>query len=71
MVKMEHILEKRPGFTGAWDEKDDDWPLVRNEYKKATALFLDAETSTGLIVHVIRTSPCIRGVTMTKNSCVA
>ncbi len=35
IVKIEHKLEKRPGITGAWDEKDDDGAPVRNEYKKA------------------------------------
>ncbi len=34
MVKMEHALEKRPGFTGSWDENNDDWELVKNKYQK-------------------------------------
>ncbi len=35
IVKMEHALEKRPWFTRAWGEKDNDWALVRNEYQKS------------------------------------
>ncbi len=34
MMKMEHALEKRLGFMGAWDENDDDWALVKSKYKQ-------------------------------------
>ncbi len=72
MVKLEHTQEKRPGFTGAWDENNDDWALIKSEYKKNTAPLLDAETAAGLFVHVKRKSPCVRGVTATiVHSCAA
>ncbi len=65
MVKMEHALEKRPGFTGAWDENNDDWELIKSKYQKTTVPPLDAKTIARLFVHVIRKSPCVRGVTVT------
>ncbi len=40
--------------------------------KKPTAPLLDAKTIAGLFVHVIRKSPCVRGVSATiMHSCVA
>ncbi len=65
MVKMEHTVEKRPGFTGAWDKNNDDWALVKSKYQKTTVPLLDAKIAAGLYVHVMRKSPSVRGVTAT------
>ncbi len=65
-------MEKKPGFTGAWDENDDDWALVKSEYQKTTAPILDAKTTADHFVHEIRKSPCVRGVSVTiMHSCAA
>ncbi len=55
MVVIEHTLEKRSGFTEAWD----DWTLVKIEYQKSTVPLLDAKTVAGLFVHEVRNSPCV------------
>ncbi len=64
MVKMEHVLEKRPGFTGAGtcQKKVPKNPLCHSWMK----------TVTGLFVHVIKKSPCVSGGTVPfMHSCVA
>ncbi len=63
---MEQLLEKRLGFTGKRDEKhDNNWMPVRNEYQKPTKPLLDAKIGPGLLAHVKRKSPCVRGDAMT------
>ncbi len=71
MLKVEHTLEKRLGFTAAWDENDNNWALVKSKYQKNTAP-LDAQTIAGIFVHLIRKLPCVKGVTVTiMHSCAA
>ncbi len=53
------------GETGAWDENNGDWELVKSKYQKNTLPLLDSKIITGLFVHVIRKSPCVREVTVT------
>ncbi len=70
MVKIKHTLEKILGSREHGMKTMMTEHLSKVSTKKPTAPLLGAKTAAELFVHVIRNSPCVRGVSATiMHSC--